>query len=284
MRLIRFGEAGRERPGILAPDGTRRDCSAHFDDWNAAFFASDGLARLAALVRGQLDALPVVDEAARRGACVARPGKVLGIGLNYRDHAAESGLEPPAEPVLFMKATTAVTGPNDPIVIPPGSEKTDWEVELGVVIGREARHLAGPGESLAHVAGYCAAHDVSERSYQFDRCGQWDKGKSCDSFCPIGPQLVTPDEAGDVANLELRLDVNGVRKQTGNTANMIFDVPFLLYYLSGFMTLEPGDIILTGTPPGVGMGRRPQEFLRAGDVVDLSVQGLGALRQVCVNA
>ncbi len=284
MRLLRFGDPGHEQPGILAPDGTRRDCSAHFGDWNAAFFGGDGLTRLAALVAEGLDALPRVPESARWGACVARPGKVLGIGLNYFDHAAETGRDTPTEPIVFMKATSAVGGPNDPIVIPRDSVKTDWEVELGVVIGRAAHYLDSPEDSAAHVAGYCAAHDVSERSYQFERGGQWDKGKSCDTFCPLGPQLVTPEEAGDLGNLHLTLDVNGVRKQDGSTDNMIFDVPFLVHYLSHFMTLEPGDIILTGTPAGVGAARTPPEFLRAGDVVELRVGDLGTLRQVCVDA
>jgi len=284
MRLIRFGPPGRERAGILTPDGTRRDCSAHFEDWNADFLGTDGLRRLEVLLEEEADALPSIPSEARWGACVARPGKVLAIGLNYRDHAAESGLEPPAEPVVFMKATSAVVGPNDPILIPRGSLKTDWEVELGVVIGHTARYLSSPDDSAAHIAGYCVGHDVSERSYQLERCGQWDKGKSCDTFCPLGPQLVTPDEAGDVGNLRLSLDVNGVRKQDGTTRNMIFDVPFLVHYLSHFMTLEPGDVILTGTPPGVGMGRTPQQFLRAGDVVELRAEGLGEMRQVCMDA
>ncbi|MDE3029015.1 MAG: fumarylacetoacetate hydrolase family protein, partial [Paracoccaceae bacterium] len=223
--------------------------------------------------------LPLVAEDARIGPCVGRVGKFLCIGLNYADHAAETGAPIPKEPILFMKATSAICGPNDDVLIPRGSEKTDWEVELGVVIGARAKYVS-EADAMAHVAGYCVVNDVSERAFQTERGGQWTKGKSCDTFGPIGPWLVTRDEVADPQNLKLKLSVNGVMRQDGSTQTMIFGVAHLVSYLSQFMTLEPGDVITTGTPPGVGMGMKPQVYLRAGDVVELEVEGLGRQRQV----
>lgn len=279
MKLIRFGLRGAEKPGIITPDGKRKDCSAHFADWNREFFQSGGLEKL----RG-LDGLPDVPTEARWGAPVARPGKVIGIGLNYSDHAAESGMPIPSEPIVFMKATNTVCGPYDQVIIPRGSEKTDWEVELGVVIGREARYLGSPEEAKAVIAGYCISHDVSERHFQLERGGQWTKGKSADNFNPLGPWLATVDEVAKPDDLAMTLEVNGQRKQDGNTATMIFNVPFLVHYLSQFMTLEAGDVITTGTPPGVGLGQKPPQYLKAGDVVTMSIAGLGSQRSECVNA
>lgn len=279
MKLIRFGPRGAEKPGIITSAGRRKDCSRHFIDWNCAFFQNGGLEKL----RGLGD-LPDVPADARWGAPVARPGKVIGIGLNYSDHAAESGMPIPNEPIVFMKATNTVCGPFDPVLIPRGSEKTDWEVELGVVIGREARYLTSPEEAKNVIAGYCISHDVSERHFQLERGGQWTKGKSADNFNPLGPWLATADEVENPADLAMTLEVNGVRKQTGNTATMIFNVPFLVHYLSQFMTLEAGDVITTGTPPGVGLGQKPPQYLRADDVVTMSIAGLGSQRSECRNA
>jgi 2-keto-4-pentenoate hydratase/2-oxohepta-3-ene-1,7-dioic acid hydratase in catechol pathway len=284
MKLVRFGAAGSEKPGILLDSGERRDCSAVVGDYGGEFFQSGGLQALAPVLRERGSTLPVVPEAERWAPCVMRPGKVVGVGLNYRDHARESGVPVPTEPVLFMKASSSVVGPYDDVLIPRRSEKTDWEVELGVVIGRDARYLDAPEESHRYIAGYCISHDVSERAFQLERGGQWDKGKSADTFNPIGPLLATPDEIADVNNLALTLDVNGEPRQRGNTGSMIFPVDYLVYYISQFMTLEAGDLISTGTPPGVGMGMKPPQFLRAGDVVELTVEGLGKQRQVCRNA
>ena len=280
MKLMRCGEFRQEKPGVELEDGTRKDCSAHFGDWNHDFFANDGLAKLA-----QLDfaTLPEIPANARLGSPIARPGKVLCIGLNYSDHAAETGMDIPTEPILFMKGTNTVVGPYDNIVIPRGSEKTDWEVELGVVLGRDASYLASAEEANDYIAGYCISHDVSERAFQLEHSGQWTKGKSCDTFNPLGPYLVTKDEVADPKNLAMTLDVNGSRMQNGNTRTMVFDPCFVIHYLSQFMTLEAGDVITTGTPPGVGMGMKPQVFLKAGDVVELAVDGLGTQKQVCVN-
>ena len=284
MELIRFGPAGEERPGVLTGDDMRKDCSAHFDDWDQAFFRNDGLKRLAALLRDRVDDLPEVPADARWGACIPRPGKIICIGLNYSDHAKESGVSVPKEPVIFMKAANTVVGPHDPILIPRGSVKTDWEVELGVVIGKDARYLGAAEESRNYIAGYCISHDVSERSFQLEREGQWTKGKSCDTFNPVGPFLATADEVPNVHELAMSLDVNGERKQTGSTRNMVYDVEFLVHYLSQFMTLEPGDLISTGTPPGVGFGQKPPQYLRAGDVVEMTIAGLGSIRNVCDSA
>ena len=282
MKLVRFGPTSAEKPGVVAADGRIKDCSAHVSDYDRGFFLSDGVRRLRELAAS--DRLPDAPEGVRLGPPVARPGNVLAIGLNYSDHAKETGAAIPTEPILFMKATTSVCGPFDPIIIPRGSQKTDWEVELAVVIGRDARYLASPAESAGHIAGYCVANDVSERAFQLERGGQWSKGKSCDNFLPLGPWLVTADEVPDPRSLGLTLDVNGRRRQTGTTATMIFDVFFLVHYLSQFLTLQAGDVLITGTPPGVGMGCKPPEFLKAGDVVTLSIDGLGCQRSVCENA
>jgi 2-keto-4-pentenoate hydratase/2-oxohepta-3-ene-1,7-dioic acid hydratase in catechol pathway len=282
MKLIRFGAAGVEKPGVIV-DGVRRDLSGRFSDWDADFLRNDGLAALAAELE-ESESLPEVAEDVRLGSCVARPGKVICIGLNYADHAKESGAEVPSEPLIFMKASNTVVGPNDDIIIPRKSEKTDWEVELGVVIGRDASYLDSVDDAPAHIAGYCISHDVSERAFQLEHVGQWTKGKSCDNFNPLGPFLATPDEIADVRNLGLILDVNGERRQTGNTATMVFDVFFLVHYLSQFMTLEAGDVITTGTPPGVGLGMDPPTYLKAGDVCTLRIDGLGEQESTCVDA
>jgi 2,4-diketo-3-deoxy-L-fuconate hydrolase len=284
MKLVRFGEPGREKPGVLLESGRRKDCSAFERDFDHEFFASGGLERLRELLAERGAELPDVAEGERWGACVARPYKVVCVGLNYRDHAAESGLAVPSEPVLFMKATNTVVGPYDDVLIPRGSTKTDWEVELGVIIGKNARYLASPEAAKDHIAGYCISHDVSEREFQLERSGQWTKGKSCDTFNPIGPFLATADEIPDVSTLDLTLSVNGERRQTGNTKTMVFDVFYLVHYISQFMTLEAGDLISTGTPPGVGLGLKPPRYLAPGDVVELSVTGLGTQRQVFKSA
>jgi 2,4-didehydro-3-deoxy-L-rhamnonate hydrolase len=277
MHLIRWGAQGAEAPGVMLA-GVRKDCSAHFPDWTPGFFRTGELAHLRELLAGGV-VLPDVPADARWGAPIPRPGKIVGIGLNYSDHAAEVGAKLPAEPIVFLKGTNTMVGPYDDVLIPRLSQKTDWEVELGLVIGRDARYLASPEDAAAHIAGYCIVHDVSEREFQTERGGQWTKGKSCDTFAPTGPWLATADEIADVHNVTLELDVNGVRRQTGSTASMIFDPYVLVHYVSQFMTLEAGDLIATGTPPGVGMAMKPPVFLRAGDVVDLRVAGLGAQRQ-----
>jgi 2-keto-4-pentenoate hydratase/2-oxohepta-3-ene-1,7-dioic acid hydratase in catechol pathway len=283
VRLLRVGAAGSERPCVLSTGGSDLDASSVCDDYTPDFFASGGLVRLEeALSAGDL---PEVDVSGQRtGACIARPHKIICIGLNYADHAAESGLAEPPEPVVFFKATNTIVGPHDDVRIPRGSTKTDWEVELGVVIGAQARYLEDEAAAQACIAGYTISHDVSERAFQLERGGQWVKGKSCETFNPLGPQLVTPDEIADVCALALTLELNGERVQSGSTADMIFAVSHLIHYLSQFMVLEPGDLINTGTPAGVGMGMDPQRFLRAGDVVDLSIEGLGSQRQQFVDA
>lgn len=278
MKLLRVGERGRERPAILDREGRRRDASSLVEDWSGPFLSDDSVSRLRGV---NIESLPILSDEARVGPCVARVGKFICIGLNYADHAAESGVEAPSEPVVFFKATSAIVGPNDEIQIPRGSRKTDWEVELGVVIGREAKYV-GEAEALQHVAGYCVVHDVSERAFQLEGTGQWVKGKSADTFGPIGPYLVTRDEVDDPGALDLWLEVNGERMQVGNTATMIFSVAFIVSYLSRFMRLEPGDVISTGTPPGVGMGMKPPRFLKPGDKVRLGVEGLGAQAQTCI--
>lgn len=278
MKLLRYGPAGEERPALLDVDGQIRDLTGVVADIDGATLSRDGLARLAAL---DAPSLPLVAGAPRLGPPCAKVGKFIAIGLNFSDHAAESNLPVPTEPVVFAKATSCIGGPNDNIIIPPGSEKTDWEVELGVVIGATARHVS-EADALRHVAGYLTVNDVSERAYQIERGGTWDKGKGCDTFGPIGPYLVTADEIPDPQRLDMWLDVNGKRYQTGNTRTMVFSVAEIVSYVSRFMTLHPGDLITTGTPPGVGMGQQPPVYLRPGDVVTLGVESLGQQRQVCV--
>ncbi len=270
MKFVRYGEAGAEKPGVLDSKGRLRDLSGVVPD-----IAGDVLSALAQIDPGSL---PEVAGAPRLGPPVGQVGKLIGIGLNYSDHAAEAGLTPPPEPIVFMKATSSISGPNDPVYLPRGSEKSDWEVELGVVIGRHAKYVT-EAEALDYVAGYTIVNDVSERHFQTERKGQWTKGKSCDSFGPIGPWLVTPDEAGDPQTMDLELDLNGAKAQRGNTASMVFSVAHIVSYLSQMMSLHPGDIIATGTPPGVGMGMKPPRFLREGDVMELAISGLGTQRQ-----
>ncbi|MGZ9811870.1 fumarylacetoacetate hydrolase family protein [Pseudoroseicyclus sp. H15] len=278
MKLLRYGEPGAEMPGILDGDGAIRDLSSITPDLSGAALTPEGLARIA---DADISALPVVEGNPRLGPPVAGIGKFICIGLNYSDHAAETGASVPPEPIIFMKANSAVCGPNDAVRIPRGSEKTDWEVELAVVIGKAAKYVS-EDEAMDHVAGYCVANDVSERAYQTERSGQWTKGKSCDTFGPLGPWLVTADEVDDPQALPLWLKVNGDAMQDGTTGTMVYGVKYLVSYLSQFMTLHPGDIISTGTPPGVGMGMKPPRFLKAGDVMDLGVEGLGTQRQECV--
>lgn len=280
MKLVRFGHAGDEKPGLLDAGGALRDLSGIVDDIAGEVLTQAGLARLRAL---EASRLPAVAGSPRLGAPVARVGKMICVGLNYADHAAESGQAVPAEPVLFMKATSAIVGAHDDVVMPPGSGKTDWEVELGVVIGDTARRVSRAA-ALEHVAGYLISNDVSERAYQLERGGQWVKGKGCDTFAPLGPWLVTRDEVPDPQNLAMWLSVNGHRYQDGNTRTMIFDVAALVSYISQFMTLLPGDVISTGTPPGVGLGQKPPVYLRAGDVMELGIAGLGTQRQRVVAA
>lgn len=279
MKLIRFGSPGQEKPGLILPDGRWIDASGSGSDFNEAFFAGDGLQRLAAWAAVNAASAPVVNPATRLGPCVARPSKLVCVGLNYADHARESGAEIPKEPILFFKSTSSLTGPNDALVIPRGSQKTDWEVELAIIIGRKASYVS-EADALKHVAGYALHNDYSERAWQLERGGQWVKGKSCDTFAPLGPFLATPDELADVNALPMWLKVNGVTRQNSTTAQMIFKVPQLVSYISQFMSLLPGDVISTGTPPGVGLGLKPPVFLKAGDVVELGIEGLGQSRQV----
>ena len=278
MKLIRFGPAGAERPGVLLPDGRRIDTSGFGEDYSEQFLGGDGLARLARWVANEGARAPVVGDDVRLGPPIQRPSKIVCVGLNYRDHAKESGMAVPAEPVLFFKSTTAIVGPNDDVVIPKGSTKTDWEVELAVVIGQRASYVS-ESDAANHIAGYVLHNDYSERVFQLERGGQWVKGKSCDTFAPLGPFLATPDELGDVHDLGLWLTVNGERKQDGSTRDLVFGVPFLVSYISQFMTLLPGDVISTGTPAGVAMGHKPVRFLQPGDVVELGIDGLGSSRQ-----
>ena len=275
MKLMRVGKPGAEKPAILDKSGKVRDLSAHVSDIGGKHISPEGLAAIATL---DLDSLPVI-EGERIGACVAGTGKFICIGLNYSDHAAESGMAVPPEPVIFMKATSAICGPNDTVLIPRGSEKTDWEVELGVVIGKTAKYVS-EADALDYVAGYCVSHDVSERAFQTERAGQWTKGKSCDTFGPIGPWLVTKDEVADPQALSMWLSVNGEQMQNGTSQTMVYNVAFLVSYLSQFMSLHAGDVISTGTPPGVGMGMKPPRYLKDGDVVELGIEGLGNQRQV----
>ncbi len=278
MKLIRFGAAGDEQIGIQV-DGKNYDVSAFGGDYNEHFFENDGLARLADFVNANQGKLPEVSEGTRLGSPIARPSKILCIGLNYRDHAEETGAKIPEEPIIFMKSTTSLVGPNDDIIIPRNSTKTDWEVEFGIVIGKRASYVT-EADALDYVAGYVLHNDVSEREFQLERGGTWDKGKGCDTFAPMGPFLATPDEIADINNTRLWLSVNGTMYQDGNTSNLIFGIPYIISYVSQFMTLLPGDVISTGTPAGVGLGFNPPIYLKPGDVVELGADGLGVSRQV----
>ena len=280
MKLIRYGQAGREKPGLIDEDGAIRDVSAVVDDIAGEVLTERGLSRLRAL---ELSALPRVGGEPRYGAPVGRIGKFICVGLNFTDHAAESGMAVPEQPVIFMKATTAIVGANDNVVIPRGAEKTDWEVELGVVIGDTARDVP-VSEALAHIAGYLIVNDVSERAFQLEHGGQWVKGKSCDTFGPLGPWLVTRDEVLDPQNLAMTLSVNGHQYQNGNSRTMVFGVARLVSYISRYMTLAPGDVISTGTPAGVGLGQKPAVYLRPGDVMDVQIERLGSQRQRVIAA
>lgn len=277
MKLLRYGPQGQEKPGLMDANGQIRDLSAHIADLGGTV-----LTDLDALRAIDPKSLPLVQGNPRLGPCVSDTGKFICIGLNYADHAAESGSKVPPEPIIFMKASSAICGPDDPILIPRGSVKTDWEVELGIVIGKPGKYIP-EAEALSHFAGYCVINDVSERAFQTERSGQWTKGKSCDNFGPIGPWLVTPDEVPDPQNLPMWLKVNGEMMQNGSTATMVYGAAFLVAYLSQFFTLHPGDVISTGTPPGVGMGMKPPRFLKAGDVVELGIEGLGKQRQLCLQ-
>ena len=281
MRLIRFGERDRERPGVLRRDGTRIDVSAFGEDWNEAFFGTDGISRLEHWLIRHESRCPLVLPSTRLGPCVARPSKIVCIGLNYAGHVRETGATMPTEPVVFFKSTTALCGPDDDLVIPPGSIKTDWEVELAIVIGRRATYVS-EHDALSFVAGYALHNDYSEREWQLEHGGQWVKGKSFDTFAPVGPFLATPDEVPDPHALRLWLTVNGEQLQDSTTADLIFGVPSLVSYLSRFMTLLPGDIVSTGTPQGVGLGFTPPRYLQPGDVVELGIDGLGSQRQRAV--
>jgi 2-keto-4-pentenoate hydratase/2-oxohepta-3-ene-1,7-dioic acid hydratase in catechol pathway len=276
MKLLRFGPSGAEKPGLIDANGQIRDLSGVIDDIAGDVLSDAGLAKIAAIAP---TSLPLAPAGSRYGPCVGRVGKFICIGLNYADHAAESNLPVPDEPVLFMKATSAIVGPNDEVLKPRGSTKLDWEVELGLVIGKKASYVS-EAEALDYVAGFCTINDVSERNFQTERGGTWDKGKGCDTFGPIGPWLVTKDEAGDVNNLKMWLDVNGKRFQNGSTATMVFKPAFLVHYVSQFMSLHPGDVISTGTPPGVGLGQKPDPiWLNVGDVMELGIEGLGTQKQ-----
>jgi 2-keto-4-pentenoate hydratase/2-oxohepta-3-ene-1,7-dioic acid hydratase in catechol pathway len=279
MKLLRYGPVGQEKPGALDASGTIRDLSGVVKDISGSLLGPDGLAKLKGV---DVSKLPAVSGNPRIGPCVAGVGKFICIGLNYSDHAAETGATVPPEPIIFMKATSAITGPNDDVIIPKNSQKTDWEVELGVVIGTEARYVS-EADAMKHVAGYCLINDVSERAFQTERHGQWTKGKSADSFGPIGPWLVTADEVPDPQNLAMFCDINGKRFQNGSTKTMVYGVRYLVSYLSQFMSLQPGDIISTGTPPGVGMGQKPPVYLKDGDKIHLGIAGLGEQHQTARN-
>jgi 2-keto-4-pentenoate hydratase/2-oxohepta-3-ene-1,7-dioic acid hydratase in catechol pathway len=281
LKLVRFGAAGAERPGLVNADGSVSDLSTVIPDVSGAALSPESLAKLRGLDAAKLPRAP---QGTRFGPCVAGVGKFIAIGLNYADHAAETGAKIPSEPIVFMKATSCISGPHDTVLKPRGSTKMDWEVELGVVIGSVARYVS-EADAPKHIAGYCVINDLSERHFQLERNGTWDKGKGCDTFGPIGPWLVTCDEVGDPANLSMWLDVNGTRRQNGSTRTMIFKPAFLVHYLSQFMSLHPGDVITTGTPPGVGMGIKPEPiFLNAGDVMELGIEKLGSQRQVVAQA
>jgi 2,4-diketo-3-deoxy-L-fuconate hydrolase len=280
MKLIRFGEAGKEKPGLLIND-KRIDVSSIVADYNESFFENNGIEKLQEAVKNSTS-FPEVSDEVRLGSPVARPSKIICIGLNYVDHCEETGAAIPSEPIIFFKSTTSLCGPDDNLVIPKGSEKTDWEVELAFVVGKKASYVS-EADAMNYVAGYCLLNDYSERAYQLERGGQWAKGKGCDTFAPLGPVLATPDEVTDVNNLSMWLTVNGKKYQNSNTSNLIFKIPFLVHYLSQFMTLLPGDVISTGTPPGVGLGIKPEPvYVKAGDVIELGIEGLGASKQLAV--
>ena len=281
MKLIRFGTKGNEKPGIQLQDGTRIDVSAFVEDYNEAFFGTEGIENLQLWLQNNQDSCPIVNPDTRLGSPLARPSKIVCVGLNYAKHAEESGMEPPKEPVLFFKATTAIVGPNDSIMLPKGSVKTDWEVELAVVIGAKASYVT-EADALHHVAGYVLHNDVSEREFQIERSGQWVKGKSCDTFAPLGPFIATPDEIKDPNNLRLWLKLNGKTMQDSNTSDFIFNIQEVVSHISQFMTLLPGDVISTGTPFGVGLGLNPPKYLEAGDEVELGIEGLGISKQKVV--
>ena len=281
MNLIRFGEKNYEKPGVIIA-GARRDCSAHFEDWNNAFFSDNGLEKLSELIADKDIVLPEVPKDNRWGSCVARPNMIICVGLNYSDHATEAGMKIPTEPILFMKATNTLSGPYDDVAIPRKSQKTDWEVELAIVIKNDILYSKDEDEAAQAIAGYCIMHDVSEREFQIEKGGQWVKGKSCPGFSPVGPYLVTPEAIPDILNLKMNLKVNGEDMQNGNTSTMIFKPAFLLHYISQFMRLEAGDIITTGTPPGVGLGKTPPKYLRSGDVVEITIDHLGNQKQLFV--
>jgi len=271
MKLLRIGNLGNEKPAVLDKDGKYRDLTSHIEDLNPNSLNFETFSKIRGL---DLSSLPEISKSERIGSCISRPGKFIAIGLNFSDHAAETGAKPPTEPIMFMKATSSICGPNDNIEIVSGSKKLDWEVELGVVIGKDAKHIS-ESESQNHILGYCLVNDVSEREWQIEKMGQWVKGKSHDTFGPIGPYLVTKDEIKDINNLNMSLDLNGKRMQTGNTNTMIFNVDVIVSYVSQFMSLQAGDIITTGTPPGVGMGMKPQQFLKEGDELKLAIDNLG---------
>ena len=279
MKLIRFGAVGNEKPGVQLEDGTRLDVSAFGQDYNEDFFGGEGLQRLRAWLASNAGSCPKVDAGIRLGPPLCRPSKIICIGLNYAKHAQESGMDIPKEPVLFFKATSAIVGPNDEVVIPKGSKKTDWEVELAIVIGKKASYVSEE-DAMSHIAGYVLHNDYSEREFQIERSGQWVKGKSCDTFAPLGPFIATTDEITDPHNLNLWLKLNGEKLQDSNTSDFVFDIPTSISYISQFMTLLPGDVISTGTPFGVGLGFNPPRYLKAGDVVELGIDGLGSSRQV----
>lgn len=275
MRLIRYGEINQEKPGLVDDQGQIRDLSAHIDDINGDTLSNVNLAKLAAL---NIEELAIVEGNPRIGPCVGKVGKIICVGLNFSDHAAESGMDVPPEPTIFFKSTTSIIGPNDDVLIPKGGTKTDGEVELAIVIGEEASYV-DEDEALDYIAGYALFNDLSERAFQMERSGQWVKGKSCNTFGPLGPWMVTKDTVGDVDNLDMALDLNGGEFQRGNTSTMVFKVPYLVSHISQFMTLQPGDIISTGTPPGVGFGRTPPVYLKAGDTLELSIEKLGTQKQ-----
>jgi 2,4-didehydro-3-deoxy-L-rhamnonate hydrolase len=282
MKLIRFGHATQEKPGLELPDGKRIDTSAFGEDYTEQFFATDGISRLKKWLQTNQSGCPVVSKDTRLGPPVTRPSKIVCIGLNYSDHAKESNMQLPAEPVVFFKSTTAICGPNDNLVIPKNSKKTDWEVELAVLIGKKASYIEEK-DAASYIGGYLLHNDYSEREFQIERSGQWVKGKSCDTFAPLGPWLATPDEIADINNVRLWLTVNGKTVQDGNSCNLVFKIPFLISYLSQFMTLLPGDIISTGTPAGVGLGQKPAPwYLKPGDVIELGIDGLGSSKQTAV--